>query len=122
MITCAKRAFLLLLLAAVYGCITVGRDFISHDFSWIVPNKTTRKEVRTVLGEPFRVGVDAGYMTWSYGYYRYSLFGEEKTKDLVIYFNKDGTVKSYTFNTSFPEEKKRWEGKAPPQKARDQEP
>ncbi len=96
------------------GCITIGRDFISNDFSWIVPNKTTRKEVRTVLGEPFRAGVDSGLMTWSYGYYRYTLFGETKTKDLVIYFNKDGTVRSYTFNTSFPEEKKKWERKPAP--------
>ena len=64
---------------------------------------------RRILGEPFRVGVDAGQATWTYGYYRYRLFGPTHTKDLVLYFNKNGTVSSFTFNTSFPEGKQHWE-------------
>ena len=49
--------------------------------------------------------MDQGKITWTYGYYRYRVFGETRTKDLIIYYNPDGTVSSYTFNTSFPEEK-----------------
>lgn len=111
-----KRILLVgLLIVTGYGCITVGSNFISNDFSWIRENRTTKKEVQKVLGEPFRTGVDSGMLTWSYGFYRYSLFGETRTKDLVIYFNKDGTtVKTYTFNTSFPEEKQKWEYKTAP--------
>jgi outer membrane protein assembly factor BamE (lipoprotein component of BamABCDE complex) len=103
-----------LLFMTGYGCFTVGKSFISDDLSWIVSNKTTKKEVQTVLGEPFRTGVDSGLLTWSYGYYHYNMFGDTNTKDLVIYFNKDGTVKTYTFNTSFPEEKRRWKTKTAP--------
>ena len=33
--------------------------------------------------------VDQGKITWTYGYYRYSAFGNTRTKDLVIYYNPD---------------------------------
>jgi outer membrane protein assembly factor BamE (lipoprotein component of BamABCDE complex) len=103
-----------LVIMTCYGCLSVGRSFRSNDLSWIVEKKTTKKEVYTVLGDPFRTGVDSGRLTWSYGYYKYNLFGDTRTKDLVIYFNRDGTVHSYTFNTSFPEEKKKWRNKTTP--------
>lgn len=107
-----KRIFLsLFILMVCYGCISVGRPFISDDLSWIVKNKTTKDDIYYELGEPFRVGVDSGKLTWTYGYYKYYLIGSTHTKDLVIYFNKDGTVHSYTFNTSFPEEKEKWKDK-----------
>jgi outer membrane protein assembly factor BamE (lipoprotein component of BamABCDE complex) len=98
----------LLISLGLSGCLTVGANFPSENFSWIVKNKTTRADAQRLLGEPFRVGVDAGQNTWTYGYYRYRLFGPTYTKDLVLYFNKDGTVSSYTFNTGFPGEKQQW--------------
>lgn len=96
------------------GCVTAGKSFRSDDLSWIVVNNTSQGEIQRVLGEPFRVGVDAGSLTWTYGYYRYRLFGETRTKDLVIEFNRNGTVSSYTFNTSFPEEKAEWKHRTAP--------
>jgi len=102
------------LLLAVCGCLTVGRNFPSGEFSWIVKGKTTKDGVSGHLGEPFRVGVESGLTTWTYGYYKYRLGGETRTKDLVIYFNKDGTVSSYSFNTSFPEEKAAWRDRNEP--------
>lgn len=98
-------------LMMVYGCISVGRPFYSDDLSWIKKGKTTKDDVSDELGEPFRVGSDSGKLTWTYGYYKYSVFGSTRTKDLVIYFNKDGTVESYVFSTSFPEEKELWKEK-----------
>jgi len=103
-----KRISVTVLALAVCGCITVGRDFRSSDFSWIVANKTTKDQVHRVLGEPFRVGVESGMTTWTYGYYRYRVGGQTRTKDLVLYFKPDGTVSSFTFNTSFPDEKAQW--------------
>ena len=94
------------------GCVTVGHNFPSEQFTWIEKGQTTWQDVEQKMGEPFRAGTDDGRLTWSYGYYKYSLFGQTKTKDLVIYFNKNGTVSSYTFNTSFPDEKKDWKKKA----------
>jgi outer membrane protein assembly factor BamE (lipoprotein component of BamABCDE complex) len=112
------RTTLCLLLAtallAVTGCITVGRDFYSADLHWLKSGTTTRQEVYRILGEPFRTGVDQGKITWTYGCYRYSAFGDTRTKDLVIYYNPDGTVHTYTFSTSFPDEKTTWRDRAAP--------
>ena len=94
-------------LSILNGCLTVGRDFRSDDLSWLVPRTTTSEEIHEQLGEPFRTGVDSGEPTWTYAYYKYRIFGDTRTKDLVIYFDGNGKVTSYTFNTSFPEEKRR---------------
>ena len=111
----SNMVFLLgLSLVILNGCVTAGKSFRSDDLSWIVADKTSQGEIQRVLGEPFRVGVDSGSLTWTYGYYRYRLFGETRTKDLVLEFNKDGTVSSYTFNTSFPEEKEDWKYRTSP--------
>lgn len=107
-----KRIFLAgFVLMAGYGCLSVGKNFRSDDLSWIIKDQTTRDDVYDELGEPFRTGSDSGTLTWTYGYYKYRLIGSTCTKDLVIYFNRDGTVDSYVFNTSFPEEKKVWQDK-----------
>jgi len=108
--------YLILAAALLYtgGCITVGRDFNSADMSWLRNNRTGKQEVYRMLGEPFRTGVDQGKITWTYGYYRYRALGETHTKDLVIYYNPDGTVSTYTFNTSFPEEKAIWRDRTRP--------
>lgn len=106
-----KILILFFMLLIGYGCITVGKRFNSDDLSWIVKNRTTRDDVYYELGEPFRAGNDSGKLTWTYGYYKYTLFGSTRTKDLVIYFNPDKTVDSYVFNTSFPGEKEAWKNR-----------
>ncbi len=87
------------------GCATIGRDFDSASLSWLKAGETTRADIQGRLGDPFRVGSDSGDPTWTYGYYKYRLIGDSATKDLVIRFAADGKVKSYTLNTSFPEER-----------------
>lgn len=111
-----RRAMFLTLAASFVlpACMTVGANFPSEDFSWIVKGETTRADAQRILGEPFRVGVDSGQPTWTYGYYRYRLVGPTYTKDLVLYFNRDGTVSSFSFNTSFPEGKRHWEDRTGP--------
>lgn len=87
------------------GCITVGRPFEATELQWLKAGETGKAEVLARLGTPFRIGVDAGDPTWTYGYYRYRVIGETTTKDLVIRWAPDGRVKSFTLNTSFPEER-----------------
>ena len=87
------------------GCATMGHNFDSTSLSWLTPGQTDKQELLEKLGEPFRVGIDAGDQTWTYGFYKYKVFGTSTTKDLVIRFDGSGKVKSYTLNTSFPEEK-----------------
>jgi outer membrane protein assembly factor BamE (lipoprotein component of BamABCDE complex) len=93
-------------LALLFGCATVGRDFDATRLDWLRTGRTSKTQVLEALGQPWRVGSDAGDPTWTYGYYEYHALGESNGKDLVIRFAPDGTVKSYTLDTSFPGERK----------------
>lgn len=90
--------FICLLL--VSACATVGRDFPVNRVSDIQIGKTTLAEVRAMFGEPWRVGLENGQRTWTYGKYRYRVFGDASTQDLVIRFDANDVVVSYTFNTT----------------------
>lgn len=87
------------------GCVTRGQDF-SSDLRWIKVKQTTKTEVSQRLGEPFQIGSTSGQETWTYGRYNYKLFGDPKTKELKFYWTSDGKVESYSFNSSYPEDKK----------------
>jgi hypothetical protein len=50
--------------------------------------------------------MENGEKTWTYGFYKYRPIGEDSTKDLFIKFSDDGTVSSYSFNTTEQEKKK----------------
>ena len=82
------------------GCATVGQDFPDYRVGEIQLNQTTQNEIRSMFGSPWRVGIEDGERTWTYGRYRYQAFGPANTKDLVIRFDKRGMVTSYTFNTT----------------------
>ncbi|HUT23067.1 MAG TPA: outer membrane protein assembly factor BamE, partial [Sumerlaeia bacterium] len=84
------------------GCATVGRDFPVARVSDIRMGETTQNEVRAMFGSPWRVGIEDGQRTWTYGKYRYRAFGQASTQDLVIRFDGRGVVASYTFNPGFP--------------------
>jgi hypothetical protein len=85
------------------SCATVGRDFPTARVSDIAIGKTTQNEIRTMFGSPWRVGIEDGQRTWTYGKYRYRLFGQTTTQDLVVRFDERDVVASYTFNTTEPE-------------------
>jgi hypothetical protein len=82
------------------GCATVGRDFPVDQVKMIKIGETTKKEIRNMFGEPWRVGLEDGLETWSYGKYHYSMFSEKDAKDLVVRFTDKDVVESYTFNTT----------------------
>jgi hypothetical protein len=88
------------LLAVLAGCATIGHDFPVDRVSDITIGKTTQDEVHLIFGDPWRVGIEDGERTWTYGKYRYRLFGDASTTDLVVRFNARGVVSSYSFNTT----------------------
>ncbi|MGC9324769.1 MAG: hypothetical protein ACP5G0_08505 [Desulfomonilia bacterium] len=92
--------FLVLATLLSAGCATVGRDFPDRRVSEIELKATTQDEIRAMFGPPWRTGIEDGQPTWTYGIYRYRLLGQTSTKDLVIRFNRQGIVTSYTFNTT----------------------
>lgn len=82
------------------ACFTVGRNFSSRPVRKIEKGVSTKDDVRKLFGEAFRTGLDDGYESWTYVYNRWSLFSATRSKDLYVVFNKDGTVRTYTFNSN----------------------
>ena len=80
------------------GCASVGEDFPAERVNEIVIGKTSKADIREMFGSPWRTGYENGKETWSYGQYKYQLFDDADTKDLVIRFDDSGYVSSYTFN------------------------
>jgi outer membrane protein assembly factor BamE (lipoprotein component of BamABCDE complex) len=87
------------------ACATVGRNFDATQLGWLKDGETTKAQILDKLGQPWRVGYDAGDQTWTYGYYEYRALSDSNTKDLVLHFTADGKLKTYTLNTSFPSER-----------------
>jgi len=87
------------------ACFTVGRTFRVDSVKNIEIGTTTRSEIRKVLGDPWRTGVENGQRTWTYGHYRYSAFGTTMTRDLVVRFDDKDIVVAYNFNSTYPEDR-----------------
>ena len=96
---------LLTLAVVLVSCASVGREFPVSPVSDIRIGKTTQAEIRSMFGTPWRTGMEDGQKTWTYGRYRYRLFGEPSTTDLVIRFDKSNVVVSYSFSTTEHEER-----------------
>lgn len=86
------------------SCYTMGRDFPADRVRDIRIGETTQKEIRTIFGPPWQVGIEDGQPTWTYAKYRYKVGRRESAQDLVIRFNERDVVASYTFNTTEHEE------------------
>jgi hypothetical protein len=99
----AVSALLFLTGLLASGCMTLGRPFETKLVTNIAAGKTTRADIERTFGPPYRTGVDTGEEMWTYLQYHLSVFGDQRTTDLVIHFNADGTVKSYAYNTNVPE-------------------
>lgn len=100
-----KRQFILwvaalVLIAFLAGCATMGHDFPADQVTDIKIGSTRQYDIRAMFGEPWRVGIEDGQTTWTYGRYRYNLFTQNTAKDLVIHFNDRGVVTSYAYNTT----------------------
>lgn len=95
-------------IALAAGCISIkiGRPFPSPAIDSIVMGKTDKAALQRVFGEPYQVGIDSGDPTWRWVYGEQRA-GSEITKDLTVRFNADGTVKSYSFVSNFPDDLRR---------------
>ena len=87
----------LVLCCFVWGCFYLGRDFPSAPVKSIENNITTQNNIFNYFGEPMRRGLENGYEAWTYSYNTYELGQLRDSKELYIVFNKDNTVRSYSF-------------------------
>ncbi len=97
-------AAMLATVALAAGCATIGAPFAVENVRNLEIGKTSRSDVVQMFGAPWRTGLEDGRETWTYGHYRYSLFGADRTRDLVVRFGADGKVASYTFSSTEPED------------------
>ena len=88
------------------GCATIGHDFPAASVHQVTIGQTTQDELLRMFGQPWRTGIEDGKTTWTYGYYKYSLFGRTRSRDLVLRFDDRKVVSSYTFNTTEPQDTK----------------
>ncbi len=79
------------------GCVPLGRDFPVNPVQSIQNNRTTQQEIFRQFGEPVRRGLENGFETWTYSYHYYQLGQLRESKELHVVFNKDSTVRSYSF-------------------------
>jgi hypothetical protein len=87
----------LFILIFVSGCFYTGRDFTTAPVPKIENNVTTQREIFSYFGEPLRRGLENGMETWTYSYAYYEFVQIRDAKDLYVVFNKDNTVRSYSF-------------------------
>ena len=101
-----RRQLAMLALAGLVaaGCFTVGENFSARPVRKIEKGVTTKAEVEKLFGQPFRTGLDDGYESWTYVYNKWNAVTATRSKDLYIVFNRDGTVRTYTYNSNFGDE------------------
>ncbi len=106
-----RAVVLLAIVPLAAGCFTMkfvsfGREFPSPETRTITVGRTDKVTLQRVFGDPYQVGIDSGDPTWRWFFGRRDS-GSEVTKDLSVRFGADGTVKSYSFTSNFPEDMKR---------------
>lgn len=89
----------------VAGCVSLkfGRPFPSPDPGSIRVGVTDKAALQRVFGDPYQVGLDSGDQTWRW-FYGQRGASAEITKDFTVRFNPNGTIKSYSFTSNFPED------------------
>ncbi|HEV8640415.1 MAG TPA: hypothetical protein VGV13_04895 [Methylomirabilota bacterium] len=97
----------LVVLTLAAGCaLKAGHLFPSPAPASIMIGTTDRAFLERTFGAPYQVGIDSGDPTWRW-FYLERRAGGELTKDLTVRFNPNGTVKSYSFTSNFPEDMSR---------------
>ena len=88
----------------VAGCVSVGKKFPVEQVPNIEIGVHSKADIQRLFGPPWRTGLEDGQTTWTYGDYKRSLGGETHTRDLIVRFNDDGIVSSYSFSSDKPED------------------
>jgi hypothetical protein len=44
--------------------------------------------------------LDSGHESWTYYYFLYSVLGPQRQKRLHVIFNRDGTLRDYSYSSS----------------------
>ena len=105
----ALTTFLVLAVSlAACSALSTGRAFPSpKPGSEIKNGATTKADLLKMFGEPTQVGIKDGDQTWTWYYFQKGSGKDgDLSKQLEVTFNAQGTVKSYSFSSNFPEDMK----------------
>ncbi len=83
----------------------MGAYFDHNRVSEITIGYTNKDQIKKWFGLPYMTGVDKGDKSWTY-LYTETKGSTAQTKNLYIVFDQEDLVKDFTFQTSFPKEKK----------------
>ncbi len=79
------------------GCGSSGKNFPSVHIGEIKSGVTTQSQILDWFGIAFKEGMRNGDAMWTYQFDTYSAVGEDKSKELVILFDKNNLVKAYRY-------------------------
>lgn len=96
----ALLASTLIATSQLSGCATIGQEFSASHVPEIKIGQTRKQDIKEMFGTPWRTGMEDGHPTWTYGIYKYELFGATDSQDLLIRFDNQGLVRSYTFSST----------------------
>jgi outer membrane protein assembly factor BamE (lipoprotein component of BamABCDE complex) len=85
------------------GCGTTGENFDESRVDKIINGSTTASEVKHLLGQPLKKGIQNGKTVWIYEYNQYRSIGDDASKDIFITFDDNNIVSSHQLMTSNPE-------------------
>ncbi len=93
----------ILLVGLLSACGSAGKDFDPALAASVQNGKTSKEEIRSLFGTPFKTGIQNGKEIWIYEYNTYSALGPDTSKDFIIVFDDRGVVTSHQLMTSNPE-------------------
>ena len=86
--------FITLVLA---GCGSTGKNFPVTHVGDIKNGVTTQLQILDWFGVAFKEGVRNGNPMWTYQFDTWQSIGKDKSKELVILFDKDNIVRAYRY-------------------------
>lgn len=94
-----KKVILMIAVAGLIGCASVGKDFTAENVASIQKGVTTEQSLLTMFGKPSSVTVDSdGNKLYGWTYAHATAFSVGQGKALIVKLNKDGLVDSYTLS------------------------
>ena len=82
------------------GCFTVGQEFAASRVPEIKIGQTRKQDINDLFGTPWRTGLEDGHYLDIRHLQVFLLFGNNDTQDLLVRFDPQGLVRSYTFSTT----------------------
>jgi len=89
--------FALFITLVIAGCGSSGKNFPVVHVPEIKNGVTTQSQILNWFGVAYKEGLRSGEPMWTYQFDTYNAFGKDKSKELVILFNKDNIVRAHRY-------------------------